>query len=550
MTSARISYLTAGGLVLLLIGLFAAIFSLNARHHQTALSNAEGAVEKTLDERRDLLLSHLEREESRAFALIGTDRVFDADIFARNQGRFLPASLAEWPTHTVSRSAANAAFKKGVALLPAKEALPFFETAARAAPNDNVDWYQKISALFNVLDFRTSPEEAGLILFALEQSGDALPASPKAFFRAMLEERFPDLERIESRQNELLNIAARLNAITIQEKGAFRVAVEDQILAGDNRGFAVLYAPDFGASSAATLSRTPTGIHRELLPGLYITVSEVALAEEKARITNQYMTGNITLAVMAALGALLCAGLGVTFQRQRRLNAMRTRFIATVSHELRTPLSLIRLHAETLTHGRVPKGKEHEYHQTILTETERLTGIVNNVLGFSRMERDKLQVHLEPTDLSELTARVGESFRDRLRQENIALEQNITEGISGLVDPLAYSQIVFNLLDNAIKYSGGAKIIQIGLELSKGWNILTVADQGIGIPEKLKPQIFDEFTRSDDRKVTARRGSGIGLNVAQRLAGKMGGTIEVADNHPKGSVFTVRLKERNETTSG
>ncbi|MDF7798380.1 HAMP domain-containing sensor histidine kinase [Pontiellaceae bacterium B1224] len=545
MTSARTSYLTAGGLVVLLIGLFAAIFSLNARHYQTALSNAESAVAKALDEQRDLLLSQLDREETRAFALMGTERIFDADLFQLHEGRFLPASLADGFTHTVSRPDANAAFKKGVALLPAKDALPFFEIAARAAPENSADWYQKISALFNVLDFRTDPSVASQILFALEQSRDALSASRKAFFRGLLEERFPDITRIETRQNELLKTAERLNADVVVKKGAFRVAVGDEILAVGNNGVAVLYAPDFGASNAAALSFTPKGIHRELLPGLYITASKTALDEEKRRLAHQYQAGNITLTIMAALGALLCVGLGVTFLHQRKLNAMRTRFIATVSHELRTPLSLIRLHAETLAHGRVPSGKENDYHQTILTETDRLTGIVNNVLDFSRMERDKLQVHLETTSLSELTARVADSFRDRLREDQIELERNIAADVSGLVDPLAYSQVVFNLLDNAIKYSDGAKSIRIGLEVSNGWNILTVEDQGIGIPNKLKKHVFNEFVRSDDRKVTARRGSGIGLNVAKRLVEKMNGTIEVADNKPKGSIFTVILKSAN-----
>ena len=137
-------------------------------------------------------------------------------------------------------------------------------------------------------------------------------------------------------------------------------------------------------------------------------------------------------------------------------------------------------------------------------------------------------------------------YRARHAFISFAEKRDIKTAIMGIVDPLAYSQIVFNLLDNAIKYSDGSKTIRIRLDVSNGWNILSVTDEGIGIPDKLKKCIFDEFVRSDDSKVTARRGSGIGLSVAQRFAKRMGGTIEVADNQPKGSVFTVRLKGSDE----
>ncbi len=251
---------------------------------------------------------------------------------------------------------------------------------------------------------------------------------------------------------------------------------------------------------------------------------------------------------MVLLAAFLSAGLALTSQRRLKLDTMRTDFIATVSHELRTPLSLIRLHAETLHHGRIPESKVGDYHQTILTEAERLTGIVNNVLDFSRMERGKLELHPEPTDLSALCERIIESFQSRLEQNGFELEQNIQPGIIFPVDALAYSQILFNLIDNALKYSDSEKNIRVELESTDDWNILCVSDRGIGIPDKLKKKIFDDFIRSNDRKVTAQRGSGIGLSVAKQLVEKMGGTIDVQDNKPEGSVFTVKLRNGHETT--
>ena len=159
-------------------------------------------------------------------------------------------------------------------------------------------------------------------------------------------------------------------------------------------------------------------------------------------------------------------------------------------------------------------------------------------------------MHLEPTDLSALCERIIESFQSRFEQNGFNVETSIRPGIVILVDSLAYSQILFNLIDNALKYSDDEKCIRIELESTSGWNILRVFDRGIGIPNPLKKKIFDDFMRSNDSKVTARRGSGIGLSVARRLTEKMNGTIEVKDHKPTGSVFTVKLRIGHETTGG
>jgi signal transduction histidine kinase len=550
MNTARTSYLTAGGLIALMIGLFIAVYSLNIRQYRTSIFNVENAVDKSLDQQNERALAYMERMEARGYALYGTDQVLEEDLFAVQGGIILPACIADFITGTVSETEANKAFKEGIALLPSADALPLFEKAATFTAENEKALYQKISALFNVLEYRSDPSLACRIIVGLEQQQPALSEPQRAFFLSLLKERFANLDYIETRLSELQNTASSIRTKIQPGHLPLRAAVNEQIFAAREDGLALLYTPDFEALGIGPLSQTPTGLYREILPGLYVTASNEILEEEKQRITKQYQAGNVILALMVLLAVLLCTGLILTFKKRRKLDAARTQFIATVSHELRTPLSLIRLHAETLHHKRIPKEKIAEYHQTILTESERLTGIVNNVLDFSRMERGKLTIHLETVNLSECTGQIIESFASRFETEGFKIEQRIQPDIISRADPLAFSQILFNLLDNAVKYSDGIKIIEIGLDVSNGWNILTVADQGIGIPDKLKKHIFEEFTRSDDCKVTARRGSGIGLNVAQRLAGKMGGTIEVADNHPKGSVFTVRLKERNETTGG
>lgn len=539
MSSGKSSITIPFGLAVLIALLIAAAFLLNLRHCRTATDGAELAALKSLDQRRAHLLRKMEDKEERGFALIDTPKAFEANLFKIDQQHFLPAHLAGITNHDVPEETASLAFQKGVSLLPSTNAVPYFVTASRALADENADMYQKISAMLNLIEFEQDPRLAAQVLIFLELPTARLSEAQINFFRSMLQDSFPNLNEIESRQHELLELGEQLRKTVNIRKGAFRTRVDDLILSVRDDEYGLLYAPDFdlGETTAA-----PSGLSRELFQGAHITAPQEALDQEKLQITQQFHMANLILFSCALPAALLLCALAATLNRLRKLDAVRTEFIATVSHELRTPLSLIRLHAETLKHGRLPKDKIAGYHQIILTEAERLTGMVNNVLDFSRMERDQLQIHPEPTDLSNLVHQTADSFEDRLAHEGMVLERGIEDGIEAVVDPLAYSQIVFNLLDNAVKYSGGSKTVRIGLDVSDGGNTLSVADQGIGIPDKLKPRIFDDFVRSNDRNVSARRGSGIGLSVARKLTQMMNGTIQVADNEPDGSVFTVRIK--------
>ncbi|MEN7974010.1 MAG: HAMP domain-containing sensor histidine kinase, partial [Verrucomicrobiota bacterium] len=404
------------------------------------------------------------------------------------------------------------------------------------------DLYKKVGALFNMLELKHEVQTVCCILTLLDHPNVSLTESQKQFFRELLDEQVPNLEKVKKRLAELRQTAEVIDHKLKRKSGAYRVAIADKTLSVREDGLALLYSPEIQTSPSVLLANSsPPGMHAEIIPELFIFIPDAEIDKAKQTIHQQYRTGNMILALMVVLGGVLGGGIFIAVHRQRELDAMKTNFIATVSHELRTPLSLIRLHAETLHHGRVSEDKVHDYHQTILTESERLSGIVNNVLDFSRIERNKLQLHIESTDISALCKQIAESFRFRLEKDGFELEKQIQPGIVVPADPLAVSQILFNLMDNAIKYSDGEKSIRLELERSGDQAILRVADRGIGIPDKLKKHIFDEFVRSNDSKASARRGSGIGLSVARRLAEEMGASIEVVDNKPTGTIFTVSL---------
>ena len=554
MNSFRVRQLLNGGLLLLMVGLFTTAFVLNWNQYAASLSAVEISLEQSLKQQSKHLRQEIEKKESELFSFHGSNGVEGneqaTNLFMVLNDRVVPACTVGLLETTPDKEA-DSALAKGIDLFPSQEALPFFRIASKRKVKTSGDLYRKLGTLFNMLELEADTRTVCCILTLLDLDNPALTPSQSAFFRSMLEEQIPALENIKETLSRFWETAETIDRKLMRQKGAYRVVIDGATLSIQEDGLALLYSPAVQATAPVVLShKVPDGLFKQIIPGLFASIPNRVIEQAKARIRNQYWTGNAILAFMLLISAGLAVGLFAASKRQRELDAMKTEFIATVSHELRTPLSLIRLHAETLHHGRVPEYKINDYHQTILTESERLSGIVNNVLDFSRMERGKMQINLEPTDLSEVTERIVESFRYRLEKESFELERKIKPDVVASADALAYSQILFNLIDNAIKYSDAEKHIRIELESADGWTILRVSDHGIGIPDQLKKKIFDDFVRSDDRKVTARRGSGIGLSVARRLTEEMNGTIEVEDNEPTGSVFTVKLGNGNETTGG
>ena len=551
--TARLPRFFTLGLCVLMGGLFVAAFLLNRNNYHSSINTVDTSFIKLLEQEAENLRVEIVKQENKLFELLERSDSFVPSakgpaLFVVLDDHVVPA----WTTgllETISARRAEEALKKGIAALPGQSAISHFRIAAKRNVGNSEDLYRKTAAFFNILELEHNIQTVCCILTLLEQSEPGMKTSQRQFFRSMLEEQVPELSMIEIQLARLWETANVIDQNLVRQRGAYRTTLDGRTLSIHKDGLALLHSPDVEAAAPAILEHsTPNGLHEKIIPGLYISISNEVVETAKTRIIKQYRTGNALLLIMLILGTFLTIGLFAAAKRQRELDVMRTNFIATVSHELRTPLSLIRLHAETLKHGRIPESKVDGYHQTILTEAERLSGIVNNVLDFSRMERNQLQINPEPTNLSALCEHIADSFKGRLQQDSFELERRIGPNIDATVDPLAFSQIVFNLLDNAIKYSDGEKSVRIELERSGSWIILRVADRGIGIPDKLKKHIFDDFVRSNDPKVTARRGSGIGLSVARRLTEEMAGSIEVQDNEPSGSIFTVTLKDYNETT--
>lgn len=226
-------------------------------------------------------------------------------------------------------------------------------------------------------------------------------------------------------------------------------------------------------------------------------------------------------------------------RRQLLLQRQQQNFMMAVTHELKTPISIISLSLETLTrHELSPEKKSHLLH-TALQENSRLHFLTNNILVASQLEGNRYSYSHEQIELSTLVTQCVKDFRSRFMDR--LFEKDIEQGLYVKGDMLLSQMLVNNLLENAVKYSPKDKPIRILLyKLNKHLH-LEVKDHGAGIPVEEREAIFTRFYRIGNESTRKAKGTGLGLYLCKKITADMGGDINVTDNKPNGSIFTVRF---------
>ena len=243
------------------------------------------------------------------------------------------------------------------------------------------------------------------------------------------------------------------------------------------------------------------------------------------------------LVAVSAAGALI---LVLDARRERRESEKKTSFVSNVSHELKTPLTSIRLCAEMLAEGRAKDdAAKARYLGTITRESERLTRLVDNVLDFGRLEQNRRKYDLADADLREVVREAAESQRSRVEAAGMALSvETAVKPAMRLVDRDAVSQIVVNLVDNAVKYAAEGGRIDVKVDDD---GAVVVADRGPGIPKRDRERVFERFYRCDDSLAAKSSGSGLGLSIARRLAEGMGGSLVCGAREGGGAEFRLEF---------
>lgn len=235
------------------------------------------------------------------------------------------------------------------------------------------------------------------------------------------------------------------------------------------------------------------------------------------------------------------------------LSRQKTTFVANVSHELKTPLTSIRMFAEMLLEGRQrSENKKQEYLSLMVSESERLTRLINNVLDFSRMEQGRKHYSMERLDLAALCTELLESQRPRYEQSGFQLalraqppENRVAAQVWVQADPEALKQSILNLLSNAEKYAGIGKVIEVEIHKVESWVCIDVMDRGKGVPPSQAKRIFEEFYRGDDSLAAKVRGSGLGLSITRRILRDHGGDVLYLPREGGGSIFRIQLPVAN-----
>ena len=240
---------------------------------------------------------------------------------------------------------------------------------------------------------------------------------------------------------------------------------------------------------------------------------------------------------------LLLSGVGVAqLRREGELARLRANFVAGVSHELRTPLAQVRMFAETLLLGRVRTEEErHRSLQIIDQEARRLTHLVENILQFSRAERQAVTLNPAPVAVAPQIREVLEGFTPLARARQVTLESELVEGVEAVADAGALRQILLNLLDNAVKYGPTGQTVTVRMSNGGDWVRLEVDDQGPGVPKANRRRVWESYYRLERDAGSAVAGSGIGLSVVMELVLLQHGRAWIEDAPGGGARFVVEL---------
>ncbi len=264
-----------------------------------------------------------------------------------------------------------------------------------------------------------------------------------------------------------------------------------------------------------------SGSHAELL----LTIDE----------TSWQVLANPVVASGQVAGAVVLF-MDVTEREQRE--RLRREFSANVSHELKTPLTSISGFAELMKEGLVPPEKIPEFSGDIYKESLRLIGLVNDIIQLSRLDENSTQFQRAPVDLYDLCAQSLE------RLSPVAARQSVTLALTGEhaeimgVEQLL-KEMIYNLLDNAIKYNVPGGSVTASVRKSAGRTILSVADTGIGIPYAHQPRVFERFYRVDKSHSKEVGGTGLGLSIVRHAAQYHGARLELKSQPGKGTTITV-----------
>ena len=274
-------------------------------------------------------------------------------------------------------------------------------------------------------------------------------------------------------------------------------------------------------------------------PQYTIKVAQIETAHN--RKVAQYIGEGSTFLALILLGAVFVFR---ATRRQIRVSHQQHNFMMAVTHELKTPIAVAQLNLETLQKRKLDEAKQQRLISNTLQEANRLNILCNNILLAAQLDAGAYRTNQNEINWSEATEACVKNFTTRYPERIINTQ--IAEGIYVLGEDLLLEMIVNNLIENALKYSPANSPLTIVLKENNNKAILEVRDEGAGVSDADKKQVFEKFYRSGDENTRNAKGTGLGLYLCKKIVEGHKGRITITDNIPKGSIFTVILNLNND----
>ena len=315
-----------------------------------------------------------------------------------------------------------------------------------------------------------------------------------------------------------------------------KTPAEIALMLADSGGHVVLGAPPARPGPLAVRPATDTG-----LPWT-VKVAATDPASESGRASARRF---LLFAGLAMLSLLVAGGGTLVWRataRELAVARLQSDFVSAVSHEFRTPLTSMRHLTELLEDGVVTnEDARREYYSLLSQETRRLHRLVEALLNFARMEAGRYHFRFERADPGQLAADVVEEFKHESLAGGFSVEADAAAGLACSIDRESLALAIWNLLDNAVKYSGPCRTIRVAVERQGDRAAISVHDGGLGVAPRERKAIFEKFVRGDSARASEVKGTGIGLALVQRIVEGHSGAIEVESEPGRGSTFTLLL---------
>ncbi len=274
------------------------------------------------------------------------------------------------------------------------------------------------------------------------------------------------------------------------------------------------------------------------------TVSEFRLSKTYLGLENEFRRTEMMLygegLVFISLISLGFWRIRKTFREEIALTRQQNNFLLSITHELKSPLASLKLSMQTIRKRQLDEDRVRNMAAMSLDDIERLELLVENILLASKLESQNFRLNRELIDLSTITRGILDNFTMKYKAQRTFTDK-IDKDVYIYADRFSFSTVVYNLIENAIKYSSQGSEISVALTGDEQYAYLQVADNGIGIPAQEKERIFDRFYRIGTEETRKTKGTGLGLFIVKQVVLMHNGMLEVKDVEPHGSRFEIRL---------